>query len=110
MNQSTLFETPTEKAAGGLVDHLLTHPQRARQDHLANVLQTNRRDIRKQSQEAGGEVLFFSQKHNGGLLHVQHANEIEFREYVAEMRNRIQSLQDRLDGSVEMWLAMGRTV
>ena len=109
--QATLFEIPMETAqAGTVVEHLLTHSARARQDHLASIFQTDRRGIRKQSQEAGGAVLFFSQTKNGGLIHIVHANAVEFRLYTAEMKNRIQSLQDRLNSSIALWLAMGRTL
>lgn len=109
--QPALFEIPPPATVGGgLVDYLLTHDGRSRQDHLAGILQTNRRGIRKQSQDAGGAVLFFSQTEDGGLLHICHANEFEFRQYRAEFESRIRSMQDRLNASIGLWLAMGRAL
>ena len=109
--QATLFEIPALAAqAGTVADYLFTHKERARQDHLAAILQTDRRGVRQQSQDAGGAVLFFSQADGGGLLHIQHANEFEFRQYRAEFEARIRSMQDRLNASIGLWLAMGRAL
>ena len=107
--QATLFEIPALVAQPGTVaEYLLTHPDRVRQDHLAGILRTNRRGIRKQSQDAGGAVLFFSQTEVGGLLHIQHATRDDFRLAMAELDRRIQSLQERRAGSVALWRLMGR--
>ena len=109
--QATLFEIPALAAqAGTVADYLLMHKERTRQDHLAAILQTDRRGVRQQSQDAGGAVLFFSQADGGGLLHIQHANEFEFRQYRAEFESRIRSMQDRLNASIGLWLAMGRSL
>ena len=109
--QATLFEIPAlEAQAGTVADYLLTHKERARQDLLASILQTDRRGIRQQCQDANGAILFFSQADGGGLLHIQHANEFEFRQYRAEFESRIRSMQDRLNASIGLWLAMGRTL
>ena len=109
--QATLFEIPAlTPMAGTVAEYLLTHKERARQDHLAAILQTDRRGVRQQSQDAGGAVLFFSQADGGGLLHIQHANEFEFRQYRAEFESRIRSMQDRLNASIALWLALGRAL
>ena len=107
--QATLFEIPAlTPMAGTVAEYLLTHPDRVRQDHLAGILRTNRRGIRKQSQDAGGAILFFSQTEDGGLLHIQHATRDDFRLAMAELDRRIQSLQERRAGSVALWRLMGR--